>query len=88
MHTEARLLASELFSKCGFFWDQMEADVEAFHLHLVATTYEEAVSSAGEAECWTVVLTVTRIIWRELQKVRVESETAYGLAENVVMVGH
>ena len=35
-----------------------------------------------------MVLTTTRVIWRELQKVRVESETAYGSAENMVMVGH
>ena len=80
-------MSSELSSKCGFFWAQMAAKVEYFYLHLVTTTYGEAVSSAGRAECWTVVLTMVRFIWRYLRKVRVESETTYGSAENVVMVG-
>ena len=31
-----------------------------------------------KAEFWTVVLTVVRVIWRELRKVRVEAEMAYG----------
>ena len=44
IHTEARLLSSELLSKCGFFWAQMADDVEAFYLHLVTTTYREVVS--------------------------------------------
>ena len=87
MHTEERLLAIKLLSKCGVFWDQMEAEVEAFHLNLVTTTYREVVSSAGGEECWTVALKAMRVIWRELRKVRVEPETAYGSADNVVMVG-
>ena len=50
MHMEAKLLASELLSKCGFFWDKMAAEVEDFHLHLVTTTYGEELYSAGRAE--------------------------------------
>ena len=42
----------------------MEAEVEAFRLHLVTTKYREVVYSAGRAECWTVVLTMVRVIWR------------------------
>ena len=51
MHTYARLLYSELLSKCGAFWDQMSDEVEAFYFHLVTTTYGEVVSSAGRSEC-------------------------------------
>ena len=69
MHIEARLLASELLSKCGVFWDQMEAGVKAFHLHLFTTTYGVVVYSSGRAECWTVVLTIMKVIWRESRKV-------------------
>ena len=39
MHTESRLLASELLIKRGVLWDQMEDQVEAFHLNLSTTTY-------------------------------------------------
>ena len=87
MHIEAILIAIKLLSKCGFFWDQMAAEVEAFHLHLVTTTYGEAVLSAGGAEIWTLVLTMVRVIWRELRKLQVELETAYGSGDNLVMVG-
>ena len=64
----------------------MDAEVEAFHLHLVTTTYGEALSSAGRAECLAKGLTTTRVIWREFRKVRMESETAYGLGDNVVII--
>ena len=87
IHTDARLLDSKLFSKCGVFWDQMAAEVESFRLHLVTNSFREAVSSARIVELCTVVLTMMRFIWRELRKVQVESETAYGSAYNVVMVG-
>ena len=35
-----------------------------------------------------MVLTTSRVIWRYLRKVRVDSETTYGLGDNVVMAGH
>ena len=34
-----------------------------------------------------MVLTMIRVICREFGKVRVDSETAYGSGDNVVMVG-
>ena len=40
-----------------------------------------------KAEFWTVVLTVVRVIWRELRKVRVEAETAYVSEKLAEMVG-
>ena len=64
MHTEARLLASELLSKLGVFWDQISAEVEYFCVHLVTNTYGEALSSGGRAECCTVVLKMMRVAWR------------------------
>ena len=30
MHKGARLISSEVLINCGFFWDQVEAEVEAF----------------------------------------------------------
>ena len=38
-HMEARILASELLGKCVMFWYQLAAEIEAFQLHLVTTTY-------------------------------------------------
>ena len=65
----------------------MVAELEAFCLHLVTSTSGEVLPSKGRAYYWTVVLTMIRVIWRELRKVRVKSETAYGSEENVVVVG-
>ena len=62
MHTEARLLASNILSKFGIFWDQIATEVEAFRLGLVTNTYGEAVLSSWIAYCWTVVLTTMRYI--------------------------
>ena len=50
-HMEARLLVSEFLAKCGVFWSKLAADIEAFQLNLVTTTYEEGAVTAGKAEC-------------------------------------
>ena len=65
---EARIIASEMLGKCGVFLYQLTAEIEAFYLHLFATTYVERSSSAGKEYCWTVVLTMSRVIWREMKK--------------------
>ena len=72
-HREARLLVSEILSKCRILKAHMISEVEASHIHLVATTYGEALSSSWRAECCTVVLKMIKVIWREMSKVRVES---------------
>ena len=60
------------------FWLHLAAEIEAFQMHLVNTTHGEGVVAAGTTEFWNVVLTMVRVIWRDLGKVRVEAETAYG----------
>ena len=87
IHTEARLLASELLGKRGVFWYQLAPDIEAFQMHLVTTTYWDDEMAAVKIECWKVVLTMVHAIWREIRKVRVESETEYGSDNPSVMVG-
>ena len=84
---EARLLASEFLEKIGVFWSQLTAGVEAFQLHLVTKTYGEGSGAAGKEECWTLVLTMVRVIWRELRKVRLVAEMAYGSDNLTEMVG-
>ena len=42
----------------------MDPEVKSFHIHLVTTTYGEAVPSAGRADSWTVVLPMIRVIWK------------------------
>ena len=56
-------------------------------MNLVATTCGDGAMASGKAECWTVVLTVVRVIWRNLRKVMVEVEMAYGSGIPLVMVG-
>ena len=76
-HTEAWILANEFLGKCRVFWSQIAAEIEAFQLHFVKTTYGERVG-AGKEEVWTVVLTMVCLILSEISKVRVEVEIAYG----------
>ena len=42
---------------------------------------------AGNVKCCTVVLTMDRVIWLDMRKVRVEAEAAYGSYIPSVMVG-
>ena len=45
------------------------------HLNLVMTKIGIARPSAGKAECWTMVLMIAILIWKEMRKVKVEAET-------------
>ena len=46
---EERLLASGILSKCTVFSSKLVAENEAFHIHLVTTTYGDAVSGRGKS---------------------------------------
>ena len=48
---EAKLLASDLLGKSGVFWSHLDAEIKAFQMHLVTTTYGEEVAFEGIAEC-------------------------------------
>ena len=39
IHTEARFLLREFLVKCGVFWSQFYAEIEAFPIQLVMKTY-------------------------------------------------
>ena len=82
-HMEAFIMASDLLGKFYVIWYQFSAEIEAFQLHLAIMTYGEGAGAAGKAERWTVVLTIVQVIWRELRKVRLDTETEYGL-ENLM----
>ena len=84
---EARLLEIEFLEKCGVFWSQLSAEIEDFQLHLVTTAYGEGAVVTRKAECWTLVLTIVRVIWRKLKKVRLEAKTEYGSDNPSEMVG-
>ena len=57
----------------------MALEVEAFYLNFVTTTYGETASTAAKSEFWILALTIMKVICKELGKVRVDSDTAYGL---------
>ena len=57
-------MVSELLGKCGMFWYQLVAEIEAFQIHLVTTTYGKWLGVAGKAECLTIVLKMVWVIWR------------------------
>ena len=40
---EACLLAIGLLGKCGLFLLQLVAEIEAFHIHIITTTYGDTV---------------------------------------------
>ena len=45
---------------------------------MVTTTYGEGTLVSGKAECWTLVLNMVQVIWRDMSKFRVEADTEYG----------
>ena len=67
-------------------WSQLAAEIDAFQIHLVTTTYGDGAMVEVKSECWTVVLTMVHVIWGYLRKVRVESDMAYGCDNPLVMV--
>ena len=85
-HVEDRLLERNLLGKCGVFWSQLDADIEALWLHLVITTYVESEILKGKSEYWMMVITMVGLLCSELIKVLVGLETSYGSDEPAVMV--
>ena len=83
---EVRLLDSELLGKCGILWSNVELEIEAFHLHLVATTYGDAASGSSRTELWLAKITMVRVIWIDILKIHVLVETSYGLESPNSMV--
>ena len=59
---KSMLLASVLSGKCGVFWSQVDAEVEAFQLYLSTATYGYNEVAEGKSEYWTVVLTMVHVI--------------------------
>lgn len=88
-HPAACSLAIYLLEESFTFWTRLCAGVDSFFLYLVTTTYGSAPTKEGKAECWTVVLTMLRVVWRELRKVRVVAESAYAYSDSnpALMVG-
>ena len=80
-------LSSKLLGKCGVFWSQLDAEIEAFQMHLVTTTYRDIEMAAGKAECWLIVFTMVRVIWRELIKVQAEMKIKYESDTPELMMG-
>ena len=83
---ETRLLASELLVKYGVLWSQLAAEIEAFQIHLVTSIFGDGTMASGKAECWVVVLTMARVIWRDMSKFRFGKYTEYGFETLSVMV--
>lgn len=80
-HPAARGLALNLLEESFTFWTSLCAEVGAFYQYLLTTTYGTAPPPSGKTECWTVVVTMLRVVWRELRHVRAPAATAYGYAE-------
>ena len=45
---KAQLTAGDILENCGVLWLQLAAEIEAFHIHLITTTYGDAVSGIGK----------------------------------------
>ena len=59
-------------------WSQLADEIEVFQIHLVTMAYGKGSGAMGKAECWTLVLNMVQVIWRDMSKFRVEAETEYG----------
>ena len=46
---EMQLLDSKLLGKCGVFWYQLDAEIEAFKPQSVKMTYGEGAGESGKA---------------------------------------
>lgn len=88
-HPTAHALAVSMLNDSCSFWKELGSEVDTFFNYLLTTMYGASPTAAGRTECWTVVLTLLQVVWRELRKVRVVAETAYGYSKRnpSLMVG-
>ena len=69
------------------FWYHLTDNIEAFHLHLITTTYGDIVLVSVSMKCWRMVLNMVQVILRELWTVRAKYDITYGYDSPYVMVG-
>ena len=78
MHMEMRVLVSNLLGKCGVIWSLLSDDIQDFNIHLIMRIYGESAPFSGKDECLIVFLTLVIFIWRDLRKLHIQAEMAYG----------
>ena len=78
MHPAALSVCKELLSLTVDFFRKMSSMMSILYRELMVTTFgSDNPSKESKAICWKIVLTLVRVIFRELRKVRVGSEHAY-----------
>ena len=60
---EAILLASDILGKVSVLCSNLEAEIEAFHLHLVTTTYVENMTDIMSLELSLAGFTMVWVAW-------------------------
>ena len=78
-HSTGRLVCQELLSRTMIFWRELCAEIAKFYRQLLVTTFGATgpYSEAANAQCWTVVLKLVRVLCSELRKVRLVAEHAW-----------
>ena len=69
MYMVERLLASKLLGNCGVFLYHLADYIEAFHVYFSTKMYEDSAPLIVKVECWTVVLTMVKVVCQELREV-------------------
>ena len=77
---KACLLFSDILGNCEVFWSQLPSDIEFFYIHLVSTTYGDAVSGSRRSYLRMVLIMMVRVIFRESRKFKFKAEIAYSLS--------
>ena len=82
MHPAALSLCRELMSLTVDFFRKMSSMMSVLYRELMVKTFgSDNPSKESKAICWKIVLTLVKVIFRELRKVRVGSEHAYSFSD-------
>lgn len=82
-HPLGRMVSQELLSRTMIFWRELCAEIAKFYRQLLVTTFGATgpYTDSAEAQCWTVVLKLVRVMCSELRKVRLVAEHAWSQGE-------
>ena len=70
-------LTKKLLVTLKVYWSNLAYETEDYYLLLVTTMYADNAFGNGITDHWLVIITMVWVIWRGLQKFRVQDDTYY-----------
>ena len=86
-HHKALQVALAMINASHNFWESLSNFIDRFYRQLLTNAYGSSATASGEEECWKLIMTMVRTMFRALRKERVIAESAHSMVDVNQRVG-